>query len=263
MATSRWNRSLVVALAALPFWIVTGCNGCKKSEPAPAPPVATAPSAPAEPPPAPASPAAPPPGPSAIAAPPVETLDAGAPAEPEPALPPPLSSLPPSPPADPQAVCVRACNKGQLCRTQRGSASACVEQCFSSFKGTAPDELRAKKLFIAQDRCADRPCKELEACVGRFVLGERLLTEAPPIEGEALRTACRSICDKERTCDPETYGSRPNPAQTCFGTCAHTLGNPDESASVQRFLMHQALKCVAKDCEAFKTCMRERSAPPE
>ena len=160
----------------------------------------------------------------------------------------------PRPP--PQTLCLRACNKAQMCGTASGSVAACVTACLASLEATDGDGKQQAIGFRAQERCADKACNLFEDCVGRVLVGERALAEAPPLSPNEAAQRCDRLCKKEQECSPERFSQRPGGMSTCLSTCANMLISPADDIAVRRVLMNKAYGCLDKPCDEFQPCVQ-------
>jgi hypothetical protein len=154
-------------------------------------------------------------------------------------------------------VCMRACNKAQQCGTAGGNVTACVETCQRVLKATEGDEARLALGFRAQEQCADLACSQFDQCVGKALIGEKMLAEHPSLAPDTAEAMCRALCDQEKKCHSQAFERRPGGMAGCLVACKSVLINPSADMALNRAVMSHTHGCLTDDCSAFEVCVRK------
>jgi len=156
-----------------------------------------------------------------------------------------------------RTVCIRACNKAQMCGKAGGSGAAeCMQKCLNLSNDTNGTSARAIESFRAQEACADLPCEDLDTCVQRDLARRRQLQPVAAYAPEKASATCKSLCEHEQKCNPEVFTQLRKNMDICTRYCKAVLIGTDNAASTARTIMSEAIRCLGKSCDAFEACMR-------
>lgn len=156
-----------------------------------------------------------------------------------------------------RTVCVRACNKAQICGKAGGSGAAeCMQKCLALKDETNEGAVRTLESFRAQEACADVSCEDFEPCVQREIAQRRQLTPIPAYSAEKAEPTCAALCEHEQKCKPEIFVQLRKSMEMCKRYCGAVLVGTDNGSSAARTIMGEAIRCLGKSCDAFEACIQ-------
>ena len=155
-----------------------------------------------------------------------------------------------------RTVCVRACNKAQICGKAAGSGAAeCIQKCLNIGSTSADGESRVLESFRAQEACANTKCEDFDSCVQRDLARRRQLKPVPVYETEKASQTCKALCEHEQKCKPEIFVQLRKNMDICTRYCAAVLTGTDTASGTARTIMSEAIKCLGKSCDDFEACI--------
>ena len=125
-----------------------------------------------------------------------------------------------------RTVCVRSCNKLQICGKSTGSSAAeCMQKCLTLGESPSNEARHTLESFRSQEACADVKCDDFERCVQTELARRRQLDPVPAFTPEKAQATCKSLCEHERECKPDIF-SAPQKHDRLYpllfgGTCRH------------------------------------------
>ena len=156
-----------------------------------------------------------------------------------------------------RTVCVRACNKAQMCGRAGGSGAAeCMQKCLELGTDENKSNTRAIESFRAQESCANVGCEDFDSCVQRELARRRQLAPVPAYDSEKADITCTKLCEQEQKCKPEIFIQLRKNMSICKRYCTAVLTGTDNGSATARTIMGEAIKCLGRTCDAFEACMQ-------
>ena len=157
-----------------------------------------------------------------------------------------------------RTVCVRSCNKLQICGKSTGSSAAeCMQKCLTLGESPSNEARHTLESFRSQEACADVKCDDFERCVQTELARRRQLDPVPAFTPEKAQATCKSLCEHERECKPEIFSQLRKNMTVCIRYCSAVLVGTDNASGAARTIMNEAIQCLGTSCKAFETCVQK------
>lgn len=157
-----------------------------------------------------------------------------------------------------RTVCVRSCNKLQICGKSTGSSAAeCMQKCLTLSESPSDETRHTLESFRSQEACADVKCDDFERCVQTELARRRQLDPVPAFTPEKAQATCKSLCEHEKECKPEIFSQLRKNMTVCIRYCSAVLVGTDNASGAARTIMNEAIQCLGTSCEVFETCVQK------
>ena len=157
-----------------------------------------------------------------------------------------------------RTVCVRSCNKLQICGKSTGSSAAeCMQKCLTLSESPKDESRHTLESFRSQEACADVKCDDFERCVQTELARRRQLNPVPAFSPDKAQATCKSLCEHEKECKPEIFSQLRKNMTVCIRYCSAVLVGTDNASGAARTIMNEAIQCLGTSCEAFEACVQK------